>query len=197
MVDSILILTHLDDGAPLAPHLSEMEAAHPGVPVHLAYDDLRRWSRREQWRQCDATLLRWWRQNRDQVAGDVIAVAEWDVLALSSLPDLPDDLDVAFANVRPLESGPARAALLGQWQPPVGPLVGWPFAVVLIRRAVLDELTSGAWNADFRVSVHAEARLATLAKAAGFRVGTVELPHIEAGPPPEGTSSGIWHPVKE
>jgi hypothetical protein len=203
--DSAIALTHEVRGVPFCLHLETLRATNPEtqVLVHVNHRQPVGLSEIERmthyallWRGNDRRLRECWKQRRDEAQGDVIALLEGDVLVNGPLPELPDRLDFAGANV--IHTGSkwrwwSDVTLLPTGMRPVGVS---PMAVILTRRKVLDFICEERWDDVFRTLAHCELRLPSVV-APRFRVGAIKLPGVHWKTPPADTSSpGVYHPVK-
>lgn len=191
----MLILTHEVEGRPWLPHLRHLQASHPEVAVHVVSDAGAR--RTAAWRNGDRKLREWWRRHGGVVAGEVVAVLEWDVLATCRLPELPAGVDAAAKAVVTRASEPAwpwfaEARRLGGLEP-----VGLaPLGVMVLRREVLDELADPRWDELFARDIFCELRTGSIVWQR-FRPGKIALPKVRWHAVRAGRAPGIYHAVKQ
>lgn len=179
-----LMITHGDKGY---PHMAVFMAANPDVVAHVAVSPETGESKHELWKNSDRFLTEWWRANRDQVEGDVVAIMEWDTYVSIPLPLLPDDLDLASRICQPRELAdmpfPKTAGLLS-------------FGFFLCRRWVLDAVAKPEWDAARAMSIQNETRFPSIALSEGAKLGRIQLPFVYCKKQIPVTIPGIYHPCK-
>ena len=207
---SVLILTHEEGGEVKLPHLDWLRTSNPGTQIHVIDGPHSPLGKRDNWKNGDRPLRNWWRRHSTEVRGEVVAVLEWDTLVSCALPDLPDDLDLAGAQIIHPPDTPARQLRMRDprwtdanwfWWPELtrlgpGPAVGLvSFGCFVMRRAVLDSVADPRWDAAYALSIQNELRFPTVALRSGHAVGTIDLPFVRFDDVVVGSAPGIYHSV--
>lgn len=195
MIQSAIILTHGDMGY---PHMESLMASNPSLRPHVAHSPETGEPKHELWKNSDRFLVDWWRANRDQVAGDVVAVMEWDTLVTIPLPEMPDGIDLAarMCGARFVVRGaPVVSDGFTEWQfsPPAGL---HSFGFFLCWRGVLDSVAKPEWDYSREISIRNETRFPSIALAEGARLGRIHLPFVTCKKPMPVLAAGIYHPCK-
>lgn len=190
-----LIMTHKACGEPLTPHLDALRQSNQSLPVHVVFDPWHRLTPQQAWAQPERLLRRWWQQHGTSVESDEITVMEWDCLVTVPISPMPQGVDLLMARIEPLEE-PFRRHHLQQWQPPCEPVLGYPFGFFQVRRWILDRIASREFSRFFRLDIHCETLLPTLAKHLGANMQATHWPHVGWRGHVDPTGPGIWHPVK-
>jgi len=189
MIESAIIMTHGDKGY---PHMDSLVQSNPSLHVHVAHSPETGEPKHELWKNSDRFLIDWWRANRDQVTGDVIAVMEWDTFVSIPLPELPEEMDAAaqMGGVR------FRRSIDPQdWG--TRPLAGlMSFGFFLCRRWVMDSVADPKWDQVRLLSIQNETRFPSIAFLEGARLGRIRLPFVRCKKPIPVTVPGIYHPCK-
>jgi len=214
--ESVIILTHYRDGKPLHPHTEALHDSNPEVIQHVA-PSVDKYSRKLHWKNSDRDLRQWWAENRNSVSGEVILILEWDTLVEIPLPELPENVDLAGAEVYktgPIDFSTWRPALrrspkwtpekwmwwreIKKFPPEVTTYVGLvSFGFMLIRRKYLDAILHPKWDVAFDQDISNELRFPSIVASSGGNVQHLDLPNVHFGGVVLKDPPGIYHPVKK
>lgn len=188
------------------PHLETLQAANPGlmIHVHTAPDPVDARARLVAWRNCDRNVRNWWRANRETVANGRVLFLEWDVFVNVDLWAIVPHLDGLFCarlkmpvkdrswmGFRELNLIPREIR---------GYAVGCePSAVLMASRDVLDLIADEEWDDVFDADILSELRLGTVVRFTGYPVAGWKAWEATANMTPVRVPDGfqgILHPVK-
>lgn len=159
------------------------------------------------WRNCDASLRQWWRENGHQIKTSHVAVVEWDVL-------IREDINKIFSGKPGIEiAGKTKHPMLHPWQwfeeanrIPGGILGGGclmgmvPFCLFGISVECFNKMDNGFYDPVFDDDIFCELRFPTIAMHSGFQVwpSAYDCSNIGIEPRefPKETETGIFHPIK-
>ena len=194
---TVLILTHRDKETKeiVTPHLDWLKHYNPNVRVEVISDIDENITKHMAWRNGDAKLRSWWKENGDSIDSENIAIFEWDTLMKGKLPSLPDGLDIA------------GKLLFKQGQDwywwgeaermdcePIG-LVS--FGAIFLKRWVLDAVSKDKWDELYKKDIICELRFPSVAKAEGAIVGVMDLPFVHWREVKMGKELGLYHGIKQ
>lgn len=195
MIRSVIIMTHGEKGY---PHMDFLLQSNPSAQVHVAHSPETGELKHELWKNSDRFLIDWWRDHRNEVEGDVIAIMEWDTLVTIPLPTMPEgvDLTARMCGARFTFRGlPVVNEGYKEWlfSPPAGLL---SFGFFLCRRWVLDAVAKPDWDYTRELSIQNETRFPSIALAEGAKLGRINLPFVTCKRPMPVFEPGIYHPCK-
>lgn len=216
-IDSVIILTHKQDGRVLLPHLYWLDESNPFVDIHVVVGEDSPHGKFFNWKNGDIPLRKWWRENHEIVKGDGIAVIEWDTLVSCSFPEIPDNYDLVggemyVENLKNRGKWRIRRRKNIKWTP--DNWYWWPetsllnleedqhaiglvsFGCFLMKRKILDHFIDDKWDHLYEKSIQNELRFPTIAHLGGFKVGEINLPHVDYTTVDVSNERGIYHSVK-
>lgn len=208
--DAALIMAH--GSPPSLPHIDQLKSSNPRTPLHVIVGADSGNGKAYDWKNSDQQLRAWWKGESERVAGEVVAILEWDTLVEKQLPDLPDDMDLAGATViRRSSPKPKRRTpmLHPDWTPEnwwwwreeilLEGLVGVglvSFGCMVIRRKFLDAVCEQRWDSVFSKSIQNELRFPSVVQGCGGRIGQIDLPGVIHKETKRTGDHGIWHAIK-
>ncbi len=214
---TVLIQTHEKDGEVLLPHITRLVWYNPYVSLHGVVHEDSPNGKRDNWKNSDRYLRRFWQEHSNEVDGDVIAVIEWDTLVNCEFPDLPDEYDLVGGQliqenvgdrgcwVQKVMRDPTWEDRNWYWWNEI-PLLELPndftaiglvsFGMMIMRRSVLDCIADPKWDAIFEKQIQNELRFPTIAKLCGHRVGQIHLPKVHFNETQFDNQKEIYHSVK-
>ena len=150
------------------------------------------------WRNSDAFIRNWLRNNRSSITSNHIAIIEWDVLITKPLPDLCFDGFVCKNIHRHSKNWYwfKESKLLGKYEEfKIGIT---PLAVLFMDQNCIDTLIDKEFDSIFSADIFCELRLPTVINSRKINISTYHMPNISASKTIYNSNiPDIYHPIKE